>query len=368
MKYKIAIIQPMIPHYREEFYQKLSSKFDVKLYSWQDVKDAKKSGFGSVGINFDKLKGLKIGPIIIYNPFYFLFGKYDVIIMVQEMKYISHWVILLLAKLLRKEVILWGHGITAARYDEFEAHMPLSRKLMYKLADGAWFYTKKEQQLWQKLLPKLKSVALGNTVSGVSEILKVDLTSQKDELKKKYNIKTEINFIICTRFVEFSRRMDLFLKLVKKLDPKKYGFIIIGEGLLKPDFSEYSNVYNFGKVYDKEVKDELFTIADIYMQLAECGLSIIEAMAYGKAVFTLKRSKEIMQSVEYGYIEHGYNGMIFESVNDVLNYILTSNIDSIKQLGNNAQNFVRNNLTMDNMVENAINGIEQILNECPHNS
>ena len=59
---KIAIIQPMIPHYRQEFYSRLQDEYDVDLFSWQDVQAARNSGFNSVSIKYYKLKGISLGP------------------------------------------------------------------------------------------------------------------------------------------------------------------------------------------------------------------------------------------------------------------------------------------------------------------
>ena len=339
----------------------MQDEYDVDLFSWQDVQAARNSGFNSVSIKFYKLKGISLGPAIIYNFLPFLFGKYDVIVLVQEMKWLSHWFILIFARLFGKKVILWGHGITVAKYIEFEKKMPLSRKFMYRLADGAWFYTKKEQQLWQEIMPDLKSVALDNTISGVSDILKYQLPNDKQSLKDKHEIRADFNFIICTRFANLLRRMDLFVELAEQLDTKKYGFIVIGEGPQKPDFSKYPNVYDFGAVYNKSIKDELFAIADVYFQPGWCGLSIVEAMAYGKPVFTFQRSKDVLQCVEYGYIKHGYNGMIFDELEDMVDYIKDVEIAEIRQLGCQARQYVQENLTMENMVRNAIIGIEQVL-------
>lgn len=358
---RIAIIQPMVPHYRQEFYTRLQDEYDVDIYSWQDIQAAKNNGFDSAKLEYHKLKGISLGSAIIYNCLPFLFGRYNLIVLVQEMKYVSHWFILLLARLFGKKVILWGHGITAAKYTQFESKMPLSRKIMYRLADGAWFYTKKEQELWQEIMPELKSVALGNTVGGVSDILKIDLDKNNRRLKDKYNVKTVINFVICTRFTDLPRRMDLFVGLVERLDPNKYGFIVIGEGPQKPNFSRHSNVYDFGAVYDKATKDELFTLADIYFQPGWCGLSIVEAMAYGKPIFTFERSKDVLQCVEYGYIKHGFNGMIFHCLDELCNYIEGMEIGLIEKMGQNAREYVQENLTMENMIRNAVTEIEQIV-------
>jgi len=357
----IAIIQPMVAHYRREFYELLGKQHEIDSYSWMGDSESAKEGFEATASRCRKLKGIKLGPMIFYSFFPFLCGKYDVIVLVQEMKYISHWPILLLARFWGKKVVLWGHGITVAKYHKHCAKMPLSRKLMFLLSDCAWFYTATERAIWRNLLPSLKSVSLGNTISGVNRVLNLDIETNQTSLRDKYSITQKIVLIFCARFNTSHRRVDLLVRLLETLNPDKYGLIVIGDGAIKPDFSRYRNVYDFGSSYDEDLKDRLFATADIYYQPAWLGLSIVEAMAYGKPVFTLKRSEEILQGVEYGYIQSGHNGMIFENFKALADCIQNVDIRSVKQLGANARQFVQDNLTMESMVNNAVAGIEQVL-------
>lgn len=114
-KKRIAIIQSLVPHYREEFYKLLEQSYEIILFSWLGYSEAAKEGFKATGLQYYKLRGFKLGSVIIYNPFSFMFGSYDVMILVQEMKYISHWLVLLLARFCGKRIILWGHGITVLK-------------------------------------------------------------------------------------------------------------------------------------------------------------------------------------------------------------------------------------------------------------
>jgi len=355
----IAIIQPLVPHYREAFLKKLSGKETIDIFVYLDDSSLDKGNFHAGDMLVKKLRSFCLGKVWIYSVFPLLFGRYKVIVLCGEMKLLSNWIILFFARFIGKEVILWGHGINARFYDHHVKRMPFLRKLMYRLADGAWFYTENERKIWQNIVPDLKSIALNNTID-VEPILNCNLTNRKDELKSKYSIQQEINFIFCARFNNANRRADLLVKLIETLDANKYGFIIIGGGKPKPDFSKYVNVYDLGAVYDKQTKDELFSIADIYFQPGALGLSVVEAMAYGKPVFTLKRSDEISHGVEYGYIQNDYNGIIVQCLGELCGYIEGMEMYQIEKLGQNARDYVRKNLTMENMVANAVKGIEML--------
>lgn len=167
-------------------------------------------------------------------------------------------------------------------------------------------------------------------------------------------------FIYCARFNTAFRRYDLLEGLIRSLDDKKYGFIIIGDGEQKPSFRCYRNVHDFGAVYDNNVKRELFSIADAYYQGAWMGLSVVEAMAYGKPVFTYKRSKDVLQGVEYGYISSGENGMLFDNLGDCVNTIKRLTKEQLRDLGCNAKNTIRSKATIENMVANAYELLEKI--------
>jgi glycosyltransferase involved in cell wall biosynthesis len=273
--------------------------------------------------------------------------------------HITTWLLLLTAFLHRKKIVLWGHGISVRRYSSEEKKLPLTLRWMIRLADGVWFYTDQEQQLWKKQLPSLKSVSLNNTISDVDQIVRQPVPDQQ-AIRQRHGIKQTILFIFCARFNDPARRTDLLLQAIQQLDPARFGFIIVGEGKLKPDFALYDNVYDFGEVYDRKTKDELFGAADIYFQPAWIGLSVVEAMAYGKPVFTLKRSGIISQGVEYGYISNGVNGMLFDDINALIKTVPELTREEIGALGLNAKAFARERLSMQNMVNSGLTLLQTI--------
>lgn len=227
---------------------------------------------------------------------------------------------------------------------------------MISLADGVWFYTEAELKIWKQTFPELNAIALGNTISGIEDILSLN-DQNKIVLKEKYKIKQNIIFIFCARFNTPHRRLDLLLEIIERSDKAKYGFIIIGDGKLKPDFGAYSNVYDFGSIYDTQVKNELFIISDIYLQPGWVGLSIVEGMAYGKPVFTFRRTQDILQCVEYSYIIENFNGRMFSSVDEFNEGVESLDSQEIKRMGANAKQFVSTQLRMDLMVGNAASSL-----------
>ena len=299
------------------------------------------------------------GGVLLYNPFKLLKTDYDALVLMLNFTHVTTWLLLFTKFLHRKKIILWGQGISVRRYLKEDKTPDWKLKWMISLADGVWFYMDKEKEQWQKLFPNKPMVALHNTLTGVDDMVKYIPKLSIEELKEKNGIKQKVVFIFCARFTA-NRRVDLLLEAINQLDSKKYGFVIIGAGDSKPDFTKYDNVYDFGAVYDTAVKRELFALSDIYFQPGWVGLSIVEAMAYGKPIFTFERSAETLQCVEYSYIQNGENGLIFKNIDDCINKIISLSPNEIKRMGDNARDYVAKHLTIEQMVDNAIRVIDKV--------
>lgn len=356
---KTLILQPFIPHYREEFFRLLNEKISSDIFCYEKSAKIESNNFKKSFFKTSYLSNLSFGPFLLYNFFKLFNKKYDLLVLMLHFGHISTWILLLTKKIHGKKIILWGQGISVKRYLTEEVKPSSLLKWMIYFSDGVWFYTDKELEQWKKIFPKKKMISLNNTISDIDAIVSRNKLLNKEELKAKYKIHQEKCFIFCARFTPH-RRVDLLLSSIDSLDKEKFAFIIIGDGHFKPDFSSYKNVYDFGAVYDLELKSELFDIADIYFQPGWVGLSIVEAMAYGKPIFTFKRSEDILQCVEYHYIKNDINGYLFDSISSFLDTVNSLSAIKITELGESSKSYVNQVLTMDNMVKSAVNNILQI--------
>jgi len=355
---KIAILYPRISHYREEFFQGLMKKHDLTFFLYESKEESLKKNFKNSQIDAHFLKTFTLlNKIRFVNILPFFKTKYDVLILIGEMRSISVWMLLILMKMSKTKTILWGHGISVHAYLKEEKKLNPLRVLFHKLADHTWLYTKKEVEIWKDYISQEKFTSLNNTIY-IEEILNEPLFD-KIELKNKYNITTEINLIFAARFSNPNRRADLLVEVIKKLDSTKYGLIIIGDGGLKPNFEHYKNVYDFGALYDRRLKTELFQIADIYFQPGWMGLSCTEALAYGKPVLTFERSKTLKQCVEFAYLNNE-NSFIAKDIDDLITFIHSLDKQSIKKYSSNAKMYAEKNLTMETMVNNALDSLTKI--------
>lgn len=355
----IAFLQPEVPHYREEFFSYVRSKCKrMDIYVYNSFESTKKAGFNIDTAGLKHIGNVDVHNVLLYNPFSLLSRKYDTLVLMLHFAHITTWILLLTKWLHRKKIILWGQGISVKRYLRESVKPDCKLKWQIALADGIWTYEEPEAEQWKKIFPNKPIVALNNTLTGAEEMVEYRPTMSVEELKAKYEIKEKTVLIFCARFESNYRRTDLLVETLERLDKEEYGFIIIGAGKNKPDFSKYSNVHDFGAVYDTNVKRELFAIADIYYQPGWVGLSIVEAMAYGKPVFTFVRTEKTYQCVEYCYIKDVENGMIFRDMDDCIGRIKGVTGEEICRMGKNARMLVKDMLTPRMMAERAMSVIK----------
>lgn len=354
---KLAILQPRIPHYREEFYQSFMNKAKIDVFVFMKKNNNANKQMNISSFNCTFIKNISYKAILIYNIFTLLRKDYDILVLMLNKTHLSTWILLITKFIHRKKIILWGHGISVKRYIKEEKKPDFLLKSMISLSDGVWLYMKKEEAFWKGCFKNKPIIALENTISGINNILQYQ--GDKEFLKRKYSINQKCILIFCARFESNYRRTDLLLETIKGLDKDKFGFIIIGAGKYKPDFSIYHNVYDFGTLYDSNIKNELFCIADLYFQPGWVGLSIVEAMAYGLPILTFKRSEETKQCVEYSYIEDGYNGLIFETIRECIDRINSLDSNDISIMGKNSK-IIAQRLTPQNMVDNGLKIINSL--------
>jgi hypothetical protein len=358
-KKNIAFLYPRVSHYREEFFEYFVKHYACDIYVYEDDEENKKNNFMISHVPTKLLRSILLfSKLRVFNFFPLLNPKYEVIILIGEMKVLPVWFLLLLSKLIRKKTILWGHGISIHAYLQEEKKIHPVRLFFNKLADNLWLYTDKEKEIWQEYMSVDKLTVLNNTIN-IEGILE-QKTLDRKLLEQQYNIHHKVNLIYCARFSMQERRTDLLIEIIKTLDPDKYGFLIIGDGPLKPDFKPYQNVFDFGSVYDSKRKNEIFQLADLYIQPGWIGLSCNEALAYAKPVLTFKRSEEIRQCVEYAYL-NDKNSYIAENLDEMLSFIISLSSEKIKRYQENSRNYADKNLRMEVMIHKAQQSLDKIL-------
>lgn len=109
---KMAILQPEVPHYRTEFFQKLANNMKkLDIFIFNPLSSTKQSGFKVDFENLIYIANKKIKGILIYNPFPILW-KYDTLVLMLHFAHLTTWLLLLTKFIHRRQIILWGQGIS----------------------------------------------------------------------------------------------------------------------------------------------------------------------------------------------------------------------------------------------------------------
>lgn len=354
---RIAHLQPLVPHYREEFFSQMSRQTHQDIFVYGAPAEAVAMHQGQTAVK--RIGCVSRGAVLLYNPLPLLRG-HDVLVLMLHIGHLTTWLLLLTRWLHRRKIILWGQGISVRRYLKEEQQPDRWLRWMLAMADGAWIYMDREADHWRRLLPSKPIAALRNTLSGARAMTRYRPTVTTEALRAKYGISQETVLLFCARFTA-TRRADLLVQTIERLDAERYAFVIIGGGTPRPDFSAYDNVYDFGALYDENIKRELFALADVYYQPGWVGLSIVEAMASGLPVVTFRRTAETLQCVEYDYIEHLHNGIIVDTIEYLQLMLERLTKDDLRHMGDNGRRMVAEELTTEQMVERALQIVRRVM-------
>ena len=359
---RIAFIHPFTAHYRKDFFKKLSIIYNLDLLS---IEPPTGSDYflTTEFINEKIIKTIIIGPFKWFNPFISIIKQCSVLIIVWQPSWLPMYIILLLRSLFSFKIILWTHGISVKHGFHPDSIRDRIKLLFFNMADGISFYTKNELKILAPYLKKTNLFYVNNTLN-VKKIQKVKsaLINTHSELREKYGIIASRVVIYCARFIK-DRRPDLLVKFIEMMRVEDVSFIIVGDGLEKPDFSVYQSVYDFGALYDEKTKAELYSVSDFSFQPAWTGLSVVESMANGIPYITLEKNNDILQCVEYAYINNGVNGFISHNLSDVRDKIIKTSNNDLARMKNNCLEISKRELSMQNMINNFKKGIVSTLNK-----
>ena len=149
----IAILQPLVPHYRKDFFNALKNEFQVDIYQYYKKNDEESKYYSKSAISTKRIRSFSIGPFLLYNPFTLLKSKYTHLVLPLHIGHITTWLLLFTRFIHHKKIILWGHGISVKRYTKEEKKPSELLKWMIKHSYGCWFYTINELNIWRKKIP-----------------------------------------------------------------------------------------------------------------------------------------------------------------------------------------------------------------------
>jgi glycosyltransferase involved in cell wall biosynthesis len=295
MKKVLLINQDKIPHYRVPVYNRLSEYLKNEGFNVTVV---------SSGIQEDNPHKIEFN----YKKLCLTFLNLSVFILKLNPNSIIFWVnlkcmylfpTLFLAKLLRKEVIYWGHGLDLL--DRKACIKNLAYTLQHWLSDAIILYSDNLKKFVRHSFEH--KVFIANNTLNFSHYNPLLFT--KSGILEKYNIKTKKNIICMGRMEKRKRIHDLF-RAFKLIDLKDIGLILVGpdkDGTLKE--IEGENIYKIGPIYGEESLKLLYA-SDVFCLPGHIGLSIVDAFYCGLPIVT----EEVSHAPEIMYLKEGINGFV----------------------------------------------------------
>lgn len=331
---RVAVIYHVFAHYREAVIRELLEQDarDIRYYFFSDVESRDGIKLSSIGgdsglrcglgaeCQWTRVRNRWFGKYLLWQNGVVdvaLDNKFDCIIFLGSMYYISTWLGAIIAKARGKRVLMWTHGYLR---DE-RGLKGLIRKLFYCLADGFLLYGNRAKGIMEnKGFNKDSIFVVYNSLDyrAQSDIRCAFSEVEAVETRNKLFQNSQLGTLIFTGRLIRSKRVDLLLEALIELRLRGLllNLIIVGDGPELESLREIvnsngleSNVIFYGSCYDEKVLGDLIMTADVSVSPGEVGLNAIHSMAFGTPVITHNDADR--QGPEWEAVEHGLTGFVF---------------------------------------------------------
>ena len=349
MHRKIKIIQPAVPHYRTHFFDKLGKTYRLAIYTT----DRDFLGVVSIKCRSDtsyQQGFIKLGPFFWHQklPIKSILSGDDPIIINGNIRILNYMLILLIGRLLGKEIIWWGHLNSAGSYG---IASKLRQKVM-RLASKRLLYTEAERSRYKH---RPKTFAINNG-------LKTPLKSPLKPLMH-FNHTKPLSLFFIGRLTEKSN-IEFTLNTLLRF-PHPMIFHIIGDG---PSLDLYKRRYHnkrfifHGELYKEGDIYDIAKVCHLFLYTGSVGLSLIQAFGLGLPALIHSNSQNHMP--EFGAANER-NAIFFEEGNETdllqkLDYYYQLPASKKYQLQKQAYQTVQESFNVDDMVDRMTNCIEFI--------
>lgn len=280
----VHVVQPVVPQYRVDFFERLKTALDDRLYiycssSWPNSPK-------SVNLEIDKFHS-KLNVSSFKDKVFFQsvlpilknIRSNDVVIISGNPRIISNYLIIVYCKAVGAKLVWWGHGWTAGSRGN---RSKLRQKIM-NLADAILLYTDSEKVEYKKNSYVNRPLFALNNGLNLDEI---DSYFEQD-----WDRFSSINnvAVYCGRLTKKSNIL-LLLEAVKNSQQIKK-LIIVGDGELFDACEKYisdnemkDSIDMMGAIYEPRQLADIFALASVFVFPGTIGLSVIHSMAHGLPV------------------------------------------------------------------------------------
>jgi glycosyltransferase involved in cell wall biosynthesis len=314
---KICCIFNLAARYREPIYKLMDEKLGCDFY----ITKWKTPPFKEM--DYNRLNGYKYSgkKINLFFGFYWqtktihlIFKPYKQYIITGEPFSLSNWIILLSAKIKRKEVYLWSHGW----YGRESKTKKVLKYWFFNLATKTFLYGNYARELM------LKEGFSPNKLECIYNSLDYEKQVQVRNTLKVSNIycnhfKNDAPTIIYIGRIQIIKKINLVLKALSVLRSNNYlcNLIIVGsddEGVNLHELAYKLNiedsVWFYGACYDERKIGELIYNSALCVSPGNVGLTAMHSLVFGTPVLT--HDNFVNQMPEFEAIEADKTGGFFK--------------------------------------------------------
>ncbi len=367
---KIALFQPVLPHYRLPVFQELSKQKEIDLTIFYGTSKSVSN------VAPEKIKSHQLNtwvfqffgePIFIVWKWLFvgLLGDYDVFVFTWDPHYLFLVPALLLARLRGKGTVLWGHGYSKSNV----SWKKRIRLFIGKLADVIVLYNHSAAKELIREGFDPKRVFVAPNTQDQSDIQKareywLSRASRLNEFKRRNGLSPQNTVLFCSR-LEVANHVDWLISAHAQLlkNNPDYRLVIIGQGseeksLKKQvlDLGVGNSVVFLGPIYDQNQLAPWFLSAGVFCYPRNIGLSILHAFGYGLPVVTSDKISSHNPEIEA--LRDGENGLLFqdENIEDLARKI--KQVLKKKSIRRKLENEARRTALEDYTVKGMVDGLK----------
>ena len=208
--------------------------------------------------------------------------------------YLSTWIGLLIAKIRKKKIAIWGHGFKK-RDSGIKSWL---RMRQYNMVDAMLLYGNRAKEIMlEKGYDPAKIYLVYNSLDYDKQAQLRDCVNNEYVLQKKKSLFSDSDIPVLTYIGRLSsgKKLELIIEAAAILKGKgmNCNVLFIGEGESKSSLVQLAkryllddNVVMYGSSYDEEDISYLMAITDVCVVPDAVGLSCIHSMAYGVPVVT----------------------------------------------------------------------------------
>ena len=375
----IFFYQRMLPLYRVDVFRQLNNKLAGELVVIHgqpylgschptELKNEEQEFFVC------RVKNIWVqGERLVYTPIlkpFFKFGRPRAVIIEQNPRILSAYLLWMLCRIIRIPIVLHGHGGSRRRELGEKNIKNWIHRRWIRACDAYICYT----DSIKKSLSQYKdseSIFVANNTLNTEKMVEIRKKLEKrghENIKKELSLKSRYYLAFIGRLIP-EKRVEFLLQVLQKLQTEgtDVGAVIIGDGKELSRLKELTaklkirDVIFTGSISDPHRSSPFLFCADVLVNPGYVGLSVNQAFSFGLPVITTKPGPNgPFHSPEVDFVHCGVTGFMVEYKLDTYCRMICGILENREEFYKNVTTFAEKELTMESMSEGFVQAIEHV--------